>query len=492
MKRLLLLLWVALAACGGWPSEQPEHAEAAQLYTCGMHPQVVQEGPGSCPICGMDLTPMKEATAQPTDETQVYVPSHIIQRMGVRTAPVRRQTIFKHLRTVGEVEVAEDQVAVVNLRLSGWVERIRVERTGDPVRRGQVLFDLYAPELVAAQEELLLALRNEGPEGRLTQSARRKLDLWDIARSDIEAVIAKGEAQRTLPIRSPADGFVLHKDITEGASVKAGQDLYRIGNLQTIWVNAEVYEFDAPWVEPDQPAQMELSFQKGTVLTGKVGYIHPTLNPRTRTLRVRLEFDNPGIALKPGMLATVYIQFRRRDDTLAIPTEAIVETGERSLVFLAEGAGHFAPREVVTGLEADHHMTEVLSGLSEGEVVVTSGQFLIDSESQLQEAVQKLIATRAGVPQADDVADTVFSCPMHPEVVQGTPGRCPTCGMFLEARPAEDGELATAAHDGHDHEVKEHPEGTTFACPMHPEIVQDTPGKCSICGMFLQPVPPAE
>ncbi len=574
-------LTMSVVSCGSGDQGEvdPAGAESAQLWTCGMHPQVVQEKPGTCPLCGMNLTPLKSTGSGSSNTTgeapqgerkishwvapmdpgyisdkpgkspmgmdlvpvyqdelnaggngMVSIDPVVVQNMGVRTQVVRRQTIFRHLRTIGEVKVAEDEVSVVNLRFNGWVERIFVDRTGDKVKAGQRLFQIYSPELVAAQEEYLMALRTQGPESPLARSARRKLDLWDINSRDIDAMVKSGEASRTLPIRAPSGGFVLHKSVVEGARVKAGEDLYRIGDLATIWVEAEVYEFDAPWVQEDQPAQMELSFQKGSVLQGKVSYIYPTLNPNSRTLRVRLEFENPGVALKPGMFATVRIQYRRRDDTLAIPTEAVILTGERELVFVALGQGRFTARDVTTGLVADHHMTEVLNGLKEGEVVVTSGQFLIDSESQLQEAVQKLLARRAGgEEQAQAAPTTLWSCPMHPQVIQGEPGRCPECGMFLEERRGTPGELATVygassapgAHEGMDmgagaaqdeqqgkdragapgaHEGMDmgssarkglNPDetrGAVYTCPMHPEVTSHEPGKCPKCGMFLERV----
>ncbi len=494
---LLLALFGLLLAgpvgCGDASKEAPAEDRAAeasgQLWTCSMHPQVLQDHPGTCPICGMDLVPVgggQPASAAgehgdggqpaggerkiaywvaPMDPTYIsdkpgkspmgmdLVPVYedelasrggaIIRidpvvelNMGVRTAPVRHQTIFRHLRTIGEVKVAEDRLAVVNLRFGGWVEKLVVDRTGDPVRKGQVLFEVYSPELVSAQEELLVAIRSAGPDSDLARSARRRLELWNIDPRDIDAVIRAGEARRTLPIRSPASGYVLHKNIVEGDRAAPGEDLYRIGNLSTIWVEAEVYEFDAPWVREGQRAQMELSFQKGKVLEGRVAYVYPTLDPKSRTLRVRLEFPNPGVALKPGMFATVNIEYRRVEDALAIPLQAVIRSGRRELVFIALGKGRFAPREVVTGLEADHHLVEVLEGLTEGEEVVTSGQFLFDSESQLQEAIQKMLARKAGKPVDDQPPETVFSCPMHPEVVQEDPGQCPKCGMFLEEREA--------------------------------------------------------
>jgi len=256
---------------------------------------------------------------------------------------------------------------------------------------------------------------------------------------------------RTIVIRAPRSGFILHKNVVEGARVAAGMDLYRIGNLKTIWVNAEVYEFDAPWIRVDQKATMELPYQRGRKFQGKVNYIHPTLNRKSRTLKVRLEFDNSGIDLKPGMFATVWIEAQHRDSVLVIPTETIIHSGERQLVFVTEEVGRYQSREIVTGLVGDGHRTEVLSGLSAGETVVTSGQFLLDSESQLQEAVQKLLAERLQVKQgaapssaADntkshvdhsaDHGESFWTCSMHPQVVQDGPGTCPICGMDLVAR----------------------------------------------------------
>lgn len=535
---LTLLAALVVGACGDQDvAPADDHAAHAELYTCGMHPQVVQEGPGTCPICGMDLTPMGTSGSQSsssvderaagtdgertiaywrapmdpsyirdapgkspmgmdlvpvyTDELQasgklVEIDPGVIQQIGVETAPVELTTVFRHIRTIGEVEVGEDELAVVNLRFSGWIERIRVDKTGDQVKAGQVLFDIYSPELVATQEEYLLALRTQGADAPLTRSARKKLELFDLASRDIDAVASRGEASRTMPIRAPQAGFVLHKNVVEGARINAGKDLYRIGNLQRIWVTAEVYEHDAPWVEVDQPAQLELTNQGLDAIEGKVSYIYPTLNKRSRTLTVRLEFDNPGVRLKPGMFATVHIQFRRKDDVIAVPTEAILHSGRRQLVFVAHGEGRFEPRQISTGLQGDHRMTEVTAGLSEGELVVTSGQFLVDSESQLQEALRKILASAKGeeVDEHAEHAQTLWSCPMHPEVLSETEGRCPECGMFLEERPATAEELGKLG-------ASKGAQPGQYTCPMHPEIVSDEPGRCPDCGMFLEQVPEA-
>lgn len=440
----IFLLLSAWACSEGAPTSEPSGSAPAErkikYWVAPMDPTFISDGPGKSPM-GMDLVPVYEDDAPEGDSEGLRIDPVVVQNMGVRIAPVRRQAIFRHVRTIGEVEVAEDEISVVNLRFSGWVERLYADRTGDPIEAGATLFDIYSPDLVAAQEEFLLALRMQGRESELARSAGRKLELWNLQKSDIDQIARERRVRRVFPIRSPRSGFILSKSIVEGARIEAGKDLYHIGNLSRIWVTAEVYEHDAPWVELDQPAQMELTYEPGRVVEGKVAYIYPTLDKSSRTLRVRLEFENPDYRLKPGMFATVYIQFRRKDDVLVIPTEAILKSGTRQLVFVTQDDGHFTAREITTGLVGDHHETEVLSGLEAGELVVVSGQFLLDSESQLQEAIRKMLSRRDGTGMAkEDVlaatSEQLWSCPMHPEILSGESGRCPICGMELEERVA--------------------------------------------------------
>jgi Cu(I)/Ag(I) efflux system membrane fusion protein/cobalt-zinc-cadmium efflux system membrane fusion protein len=355
-----------------------------------MHPNVVQDEPGLCPICKMDLTPMK-----PIDpgSTELELEPGVIQNTGVRLAKVERGALDRGVRTVGEVAVAEDERSVINLRYDGWVERLHVTRTGDEVRQGQALLDIYSPELVSAQDELLLALRTAGDDGPLTGSARTRLENLGMTRSQIESIAASGEALQNVTVYSPTAGHVLHKDVVEGTRVKAGADLFHIGDLTRIWVLAEVYEFDAPWVVEGQSATMELSHSPGVRYLGSVGHVYPTLDPKTRTLKVRMAFDNPDMELRPGMFATVTIRVQGREGVLKVPTEAILRSGEGSSVYVAEGEGVFRAVDVITGLVGDGE-TEILAGLEDQQQIVVSGQFLLDSESQLRRSTAKLLSER--------------------------------------------------------------------------------------------------
>ena len=371
-------------------------ARKVKYWVAPMDPAYISKKPGKSPM-GMDLVPVYEDDQKAEIAGTVTIDPVMVQNMGVRVASVERGSISRHIRTLGEVDVAESEISVVNLRFSGWVERIYADETGQEVKRGQRLFSIYSPELVSAQKEYLMAYNVSGSVGELTKSAAERLRLWNIPESVLRKIVSRQNVDRSLVITAPRSGYILQKNIVDGARVNAGKDLYRIGNLKKIWVTAEVYEFDAPWIKLGQPANMELSFQRGKQYVGKVEYIYPTLNRKSRTLKVRLEFNNPGVELKPGMFATVRIEGQRKEGVLRIPTEAIIHSGERQIVFIAGEVGKYEAREIVTGLVGDGHLTEVLSGLSQDEMVVTSGQFLLDSEAQLQEAVQKLLAARLQV-----------------------------------------------------------------------------------------------
>lgn len=419
-----------------------EHDET--VYTCGMHPQVRQSEPGDCPICGMKLTPVKgtksaakgpkddgpctednalyfRAPMDPTyirdapgkspmgmdlvpvcDEDEagiVAVEPEIQQAMGVRTTLVNRGSLAHTIRTVARVVPNERREEVVTTKYSGWVERLLVNETGQFVRRGQVLFTIYSPEVVSGQQEYLLA-KNRG-DSVLEQTAKERLLFWDLSSRQIEAIAERGRPSKTITVHSPATGYVVMKHVTEGDKVTPGATLYRIVDLSEIWVHADVYEYELPWLEVGQSASLSLSYVSGRTFEGKVTYVYPTVDEKSRTIRVRLEFDNPGLVMRPGMFGTVRIETKRREAVLRAPSSAVIRTGTRDLVFVALGEGRFKATEVELGEQGEGGAVEILEGLHAGQRVVTSGHFLLDSESQLEEAVAKMRQPATETP-ADD------------------------------------------------------------------------------------------
>ena len=361
--------------------------------------------------------------------------------MRVRVEHVRNRNISRNIRTIGKVELADDKSYSVNLRFSGWIEKIFADKVGQKVMKGNKLFEIYSPELVSAQEEYLLAMNTYGEESDLAKAAQRRLILWNIPQSYLDEIIENNNPQKNVIIKAPQTGYVLHKTIQQGSTVKAGKDLYHIGNLDKIWILADIYEFDISFVKEGQDVKIELTYQPGKIWKGNISFIYPTLNPKTRTQKIRIELKNTELNLKPGMFANVEIEVEEMKNVLTIPTEAIINSGTRKVVFISRGYGRYESREIQTGLSDDSEFyTQVISGLEDGEIVVVSGQFLLDSESQLQEAVQKMLDARLqkniGSDELEDhehapEQTTYYTCPMHPNIVEEDPGDCPICGMDL-------------------------------------------------------------
>jgi len=354
---------------------------------------------------GMDLVPvyadeMKNGTA-------VVIDPVTVQNMGVRSSVVKRTDFQRTIRTVGKVIYNEERVFVVSPKISGWIDKLHVDYTGQEVRRGQALLEIYSPDLVTTQQEYLLALRNQeligdsrftdikdGAES-LLQSTRRRLLYWDIPQSAIDELEKTGVVRKNLVLPAPASGVVIHKNAVEGAFVNQGSPLYQIADLSTVWIEASLYDTDLPWVKTGQDAQVELSYLPGKKYTGKVSYIYPYLDEKARDVKVRIEFANPDMQLRPGMFATVTLPAQQFANSLVIENRAIIRSGKRNLVFVVKDGGRFEPRQIITGEEGDQGMVRVLYGLEENERIVTSAQFLLDSESRLQEAIQKMLADRA-------------------------------------------------------------------------------------------------
>jgi len=291
-------------------------------------------------------------------------------------------------------------------KFGGWVERLHVNFTGQPVRQGEALLDVYSPELVTAQEELLLAARMAETVGGsqveevaagsrdLLESSRRRLRYWDISEEQIERLLETGEVRKTLTLYAPVSGIVMEKDVFEGQAYQAGKNLYMIADLSEVWVNAEVFDADAALVREGMPAEITVAGLAGTTFSGRVEYVYPTLQDRTRSMRARIALANPGARLKPGMYATVRFT-SRVGEVLTVPTSAVLHSGERVVAFVDMGGGEIMPQEVELGVQGRDYV-QILSGLEPGQRVVTSTQFLLDSESNLAE-VMRAMMTQMGL-----------------------------------------------------------------------------------------------
>jgi membrane fusion protein, copper/silver efflux system len=395
------------------PTETPQTEEAkTPYYTCGMHPWVILPKPGQCPICHMDLVPV-----QAHKETNVITIDPVLtQNIGVRVTPVTRGPVRQVVRTVGSVDYDERLVRGVSLKVSGWVEKLYANATGQEVEADAPLLEIYAPDLYSAQEEYLLAFRQQEAAGRdaappmtragadLLESARKRLEYLDISAEQIRTLEKAGRPSKTLVLRSPFRGTVVAKNVFEGQKVEAGVELLRLADLSKVWVLAAIYEYQLPFIEVGQKAAMTLPYVPGQVLEGQVAYVYPYLNPELRQAKVRLEFDNPTGRLKPGMFANVELVRTLASDRILVPREAVIDTGMRQVALVSLGQGRFDPRPVRVGVESEGGMLEILDGLRAGELVVTSSEFLLDSEARWQENLAKMVAGNLASAQTSAAA----------------------------------------------------------------------------------------
>ncbi|HET7625716.1 MAG TPA: efflux RND transporter periplasmic adaptor subunit [Verrucomicrobiae bacterium] len=515
MKKISIVVLVVILGAAAFfagcsrEKKSPVVNAGKTLYTCAMHPQVIQDHPGNCPICGMKLVPIRNSTGAGSnaDSAVIEIDPVTIQNMNLQTAVVTNGPLRRIVRSVGAVDFNESSVADVTTKFKGWIEKLYVSTTGEKVHRGEPLFEIYSPELYSAQVEYLLALRQSGETNGVDpvqSSALTKLQFFDISQEQIAELKKTKQPKKALQVTAPSDGFVIEKNVVEGQMVDAGAKLYRLADLGTVWVIAQIYEQDLALLRLGQEATVKISYLPDREFRGRVTYIYPTIDEKTRTAKVRMEFHNPGYFLKPGMFATVELRSELAPSVLLVPDVAVLRSGERNTVFVALGGGKFEPREVVLGPRAENNKYEVLSGLSEGERVVTSAQFMLDSESRLREAVQKM--TRSGdlnVMQHAVAAPAVihshpaessggtnivaYICPMpeHVAIRYDHPGVCPICGMTLV--PVSQTTLDKIQPGG---EVEYYVCPMTDACPTpgHGAVHYDKPGKCPVCGMTLIPV----
>ena len=376
-----------------------ETSQGKPLYQCPMHPNYFSEKPGDCPICNMTLVPVKTgetaaATSTVEGHATVTISQEKQQLIGVQTGLVSREVVRKRTRAVGMVIYDERGLSTVNLKFSGWVERLFVKATGDAVHKGEPLMEVYSPEILEAQRNYLLALEslrslgaNASSEARAfaaesVDSARERLLLWDMTPEQIKELEQRKDPARNVTILSKAEGVVIVRNVVEGAAVESGKDLYQIADLSTVWIEADMYEYEISLVKVGDEMKVTLSSYPGEEIAGKVAYVYPYLNSQTRTVRVRFEIPNPDGKLKPGMYGAVFLE-TDLGEQLVVDEGAILDTGTRQIVFVVKRPGVFEPREVVAGQSTDGHVV-ILKGLEAGEMIVTSGNFLVDSESRLR------------------------------------------------------------------------------------------------------------
>ncbi|HEU4412721.1 MAG TPA: efflux RND transporter periplasmic adaptor subunit [Polyangiaceae bacterium] len=501
VRAMATLRWAILAGVAAvallsfWFLLAPEGA-ANVKYTCPMveHAFVVKDEPGECPVCHMELVPMPAEAAEarkqgaaaaaaelPPDTPPGLVPIHVelgrAQKIGVRTALVEEADAGSGLRAPAYVSAPESGASQAHVRAPGFVERVAVGQTGVAVGAGQPLVYVYSPDIYRAQEEMLAIRRFEGvgpgggtPAGPTLEAARRRLELYGLTAKDIDDIVRKGAPERAVPVRSPASGHVTRKEVALGAYVTPEMVLYEIADLSRVYVVADVFTRDAASLRVGSAGLVRFASLPGPEIKAKIDLIYPEMNAAARTTRVRLQVPNPGLLLRPGLYGEVRFETGARR-ALVVPRDAVVDTGESRYVFVDLGEGRYAPRLVTLGAEAGERV-EIVSGLRAGERVVSGATFLLDSESRLQAALTGVVAPPASAGTASPHASA--PPPASPPAPTAAPSS-PTPPAAAPSLPTPPPAAAPA------------PEPAQYTCPMHPEVLSDSPGRCPKCGMPLEP-----
>ena len=365
-----------------------EHAakHADPKYICPMHADIITDDPdATCPICGMDLVVLENLG----EADVVELSPTIMNVLGVRTKKVKRRTIYRRIDSVGYVTYDEKKIRRVSLRTEGWIEKLNVKTVGERVEHGDLLFQVYSPKLVNAQEEYLQALEQSNGDENLMKASRERLRALGISRVQIERLRETKVVDQLISIYAPQDGVVIDLNIREGAFIPPSTSVVSLVDLSSVWLMADIFESQIDWVKEGQTAEAKLSFMPDKIWEGAVEYVYPTVDQKTRSVKARLRFDNADELLKPNMYASVTIFARPKRKVLTIPREALIRTGSQERVIVAQGEGRFKPAIVHVGIETDSKV-EIIGGLEEGQEVVVSSQFLIDSESSMRAALLRL------------------------------------------------------------------------------------------------------
>ena len=488
-----------------------------QLYTCGMHPSIILDEPGNCPICEMKLTPIKSSGGTkssgerkilywraPMDPNEVYdepgksrmgmdlvpvyedegsgsgvviIDAAVQQNMNVKTEVVKVKKLNAQVITNGILETDERKEFVVTTKVGGWVEKLYVNYTGQEVKKGGKLIDIYSPELVAAQQEFITALsyaasvmsssdENIAASGKeLINNSIRKLELLDVSSLEIERLRKTKKINKYVTLYAPFDGTVIHKQLTEGEKIKSGSPLLMIADLRNLWLMADVYEYELSKINVGSRADITFNYLPSKIVKGKVSFIYPTLDAKTRTVKVRIDIPNFNNELKPSMFATITINGKDLGNYPVVPEDAIIRSGQANIIILALGDGKFRPVDVLLGNYAEGYY-QVLDGLTEGNTIVTSAQFLIDSESNLRAALTQFTSSKE--PNEDmsdmDIDESIDDNSKETEDVRSPLIRKGT--IDLES-------------------IDENKDGKVYQDLMDWNVISDEPGRCPICNMEL-------
>lgn len=364
-------------------------------WVAPMDPNFRRDEPGKSPM-GMDLVPFYSEEGG-DDSGAVTVSPSMVQNLGVRTAQAEVGKLWKRVDTVGYVDFDENKISHVHLRTEGWIENLVVKSEGARVKKGDLLFELYSPTLVNAQDEYIQALASQSK--RLISASKERLISLGVNGTQITSLEKTRRAKQRVKIFAQQDGIVSHLNAREGMFIKPRMKVMTLADLSSIWIQVEVFERQAEWVKQGKPAEINVSYLPGRTWEGTVEYVYPSLNPMTRTLRARLRFDNQDESLKPNMFTNVTIFGGATQDVISIPLEALIRTGESERVIVALGEGRFSPREVVSGIESGDRI-EILKGLEGNEYVVTSSQFLLDSEASIKASMNRMTETKTEMATA--------------------------------------------------------------------------------------------
>ncbi|MBZ0200387.1 MAG: efflux RND transporter periplasmic adaptor subunit [Ignavibacteriaceae bacterium] len=514
-------------------------SDEKQLYTCGMHPDVISETPGDCPICGMKLVPMKNTSAKnsgeqkvlfwraPMDPNEIYdkpgkskmgmdlVPVYedeegasgivsidptIVQNMNVKTELVESKSLSSQVVTNGVLTTNEKNEYIVTTRVNGWIENLYINYTGQHVKKGEKLMDIYSPELVSAQEELITALNYQKAAGNtsisgmkesgnaLLKNAKRKLQLLELSDNDINNLESSGEVKTFVTLYAQNSGTVLEKNVLAGQKIMAGMPLLKISDLSKLWLTADVYEYELSKIMEGSKAEIKFNYLPGKTYIGKISFIYPTLEPKTRTAKIRIDINNSNGELKPAMFANVVIEGKNLGSHPAVPENAVLRGGRKDIVIIALGDGKFKPQEVTLGVYSEGYY-QILDGLTAGNKIVTSAQFLIDSESNLKAAVAQFSSGQVSQKEEQKKTDVIN---------QEMPMPSDTKTKTEKTKPTETKEAETATHEEISPLVRtgvidlmsidKNKDGKVYQDLMDWNVISDEPGRCPLCNMKLSEV----